>query len=71
MEGVENDCKRQRTRDFAMSLCLLEMLKSYTHKISPAWLPKYELTKDNQNRHAKMNGGRLQNLNNTQRMTSN
>lgn len=33
---------------------------SYTHKIFPTSLPKYEPNKDNNNSHAEVDGGKLE-----------
>lgn len=38
--------------EFAVGLCLLEMLETTSIKISPTRLPKLDLNKNNINRHA-------------------
>lgn len=53
-EMEHREHKIQRTKEYAVELCLLVMT-SYTQKVSPTRLPKNELIKDNTNRHPKLN----------------
>lgn len=43
--------KGQRIRDFAVRLSTINV-RSYTHKVSPTWLPKHELNREDSNKHA-------------------
>lgn len=47
------DCKSQRTREFAVRLCLRGMSETHTHKVSSMCLCNCWLNKDNISRHAK------------------
>lgn len=48
----QKDCKSYTTRVFSVIMCVLVMSEATAHEISPTWLPKIGLNKDN--RHAKM-----------------
>lgn len=52
----QNECKSQRNRKFAMWLCLLEISEKLHNDVSSTWLPKHDLNKDSNNRHANMEG---------------
>lgn len=44
----------QRTREFSVSLGLLEMSEKHNREIPQTWLPKHDLNKDGNNRHGNM-----------------
>lgn len=50
---VQRDCKSQEIKEFAVccEIVLPSSVRSYTYKVSPAWLPKPELNKGNIYRH--------------------
>lgn len=52
-EGAE-DLKSQRTREFVVRVCLLLMSGSYTHNVSPMWMPQYKLSKVDSIKHSKV-----------------
>lgn len=70
--GKENrdDCKNLRTMEFVVRLCLLVMSKD-NHKVSPRWLAKHELNKDDITRHAKVDKENSWGLNPAHRTTDN
>lgn len=47
------DCKIQRTGEFTVRCLSPRSVRSYTHKVSPTWLPRHEL-KEDINRHAEV-----------------
>jgi hypothetical protein len=59
----QKDCKGQRIIEIAVRLCNLRVVSyrvvSYSHKVSPPRLPKYELDKDSTNGHAKVGREKL------------
>lgn len=59
MQKVQKDCKSQRNEKFAMKLFLLEIREAYTHEVSPIWLPKQDMNRDDINRIANVDEGVL------------
>ena len=53
----QKDSKSQEIGEFAVRLCPPHDVRSYTHKVSPMWLPKQELNKDSDKRHANVGRG--------------
>lgn len=52
-KGGWKDCKRQRSWEFSVGLCLL-IMSGVTPRVSPTWLSKNELNKYDNNKHAKL-----------------
>lgn len=59
-----------RLREFRCEVVSPSHVRSYIHKLSPTWMPKYVLNKDN-NGPRKVNEERLQGFNPMQRTTDN
>lgn len=70
--GENKNCLNQRNREFVVRLSQIFLflfnplkgdsisfnVRSYTHKVSPPRLPEHELNKDNNERQARVDGGK-------------
>lgn len=70
MEEGLKDCKSWRIRNLLWD-CVSSNVRSYTQEVSPTWLPKCELNKNNRNSHAKVDRGRSVRTQLLQRITGN
>lgn len=57
MEREVGNCKKQKNRKLAVKLSLLEISEKLHHDVSPAWMPKIDINKDDRNRYSSWEGG--------------
>lgn len=58
MKREVGTCKKQKNRKLAVKLSLLEISEKLHHDVSPAWMPKTDINKDDRNRYSSWDGGR-------------
>jgi len=55
MEREQRDYKSQRSREFAVT-CVSQKCQKLYPKVSSSWLAKHDLSKEETNKHANVNG---------------